>query len=92
MLVALGLETLETVLGFVVVELEDVLEAVTFDFVLEEVAVKNVLEVVALEKVATEVMKPVVLVVPVDFAKVEVVMLERAEELALKLEELDGAL
>lgn len=92
MLVALGLETLEVVLGFVLIELEDVLEAATFDCVLEVVVLKNALEVVALEKVPTEVMKPVLLLVPVDFAKVEVVVVKRAEELALKIEELDGKL
>ena len=76
----------------VLIALVDVLEAMTLDFVLEVVTLKDVLDIVALERVLTDLTKPELLLIPVDFAKVEAVVLERAEELALKTEKVDETL
>ena len=84
--------TLDVPLELVVIALVDVLEAMVLEFVFEVVALKNMLDIVALEEVLTDLTKPGLLLAPVNFAKVEVVALERAEELALKTEKLDETL
>ena len=71
---------LEVVLGTLLIELEEVPEVLVL---------MNVLDIGALDRVPTEVKKPVLEMISVDFAMVEVLVKERAEELALKVEELD---
>ena len=66
--------------------LVDVLGVMTLEFVLEVVTLKKVPDVIVLEEVLVELMSSRLLPVPVNFDKVEVVALERAEELALKTE------